>query len=111
MARAGPRKVREDSLEFKLPAVRLSQQPGMQVQAVAAVRAGRSTPRWVSASRRMRTATPYAPQYNRSAFPPRIIRRSASVRNAQRSTNSRYGPMAIRGQSLPNISLSHPTPQ
>jgi len=36
MARAGPRKVREYSLEFKLTAVRLSQQPGIQVQAVAA---------------------------------------------------------------------------
>ena len=36
MARPGPRKVREYSLEFKLTAVRLSQQPGLQVQAVAA---------------------------------------------------------------------------
>ena len=36
MARAGTRKVREYSLEFKLTAVRLSQQPGLQVQAVAA---------------------------------------------------------------------------
>jgi transposase len=36
MARAGPRKIREYSLEFKLTAVRLSQQPGIQVQAVAA---------------------------------------------------------------------------
>ena len=36
MARAGPRKVRAYSLEFKLTTVRLSQQPGMQVQAVAA---------------------------------------------------------------------------
>jgi len=36
MARAGPRKVRAYSQEFKLTAVRLSQQPGMQVQAVAA---------------------------------------------------------------------------
>ncbi len=36
MARAGPRKVREYSLEFKLTAVRLSQQPGIQIQAVAA---------------------------------------------------------------------------
>ncbi len=36
MARAGPRKVREYSLEFKLTAVQLSQQPGIQVQAVAA---------------------------------------------------------------------------
>ncbi len=36
MARAGPRKVREYSLEFKLTAVRLSQQPGIQVKAVAA---------------------------------------------------------------------------
>ncbi len=36
MARAGPRKVREYSLEFKVTAVRLSQQPGIQVQAVAA---------------------------------------------------------------------------
>lgn len=36
MARAGPRKVQAYSLEFKLTAVRLSQQPGMQVQAVAA---------------------------------------------------------------------------
>ena len=35
MARAGPRKVRAYSLEFKLTAVRLSQQPGIQVQAVA----------------------------------------------------------------------------
>ncbi len=35
MARAGPRKVREYSLEFKVTAVRLSQQPGIQVQAVA----------------------------------------------------------------------------
>jgi transposase len=36
MARAGPRKIREYSLEFKLTAVRLSEQPGIQVQAVAA---------------------------------------------------------------------------
>ncbi len=36
MARAGPRKVREYSPEFKLTAVQLSQQPGIQVQAVAA---------------------------------------------------------------------------
>jgi transposase len=35
MARAGPRKVKAYSREFKLTAVRLSQQPGMQVQAVA----------------------------------------------------------------------------
>jgi transposase len=35
MARAGPRKVREYSCEFKLTAVQLSQQPGIQVQAVA----------------------------------------------------------------------------
>jgi transposase-like protein len=35
MARAGPRKVRAYSREFKLTAVRLSRQPGMQVQAVA----------------------------------------------------------------------------
>ena len=36
MARAGPRKVRAYSREFKLTAVRLSQQPGIQMQAVAA---------------------------------------------------------------------------
>jgi transposase len=36
VARAGPRKVRAYSREFKLTAVRLSQQPGLQVQAVAA---------------------------------------------------------------------------
>ena len=36
MARAGPRKVRAYSREFKLTAVRLSQQPGIEVQAVAA---------------------------------------------------------------------------
>jgi transposase len=36
MARAGPRKVQAYSLEFKLTVVRLSQQPGIQVQAVAA---------------------------------------------------------------------------
>jgi transposase len=36
MARAGPRKVQAYSPEFKLTAVRLSQQPGIQVQAVAA---------------------------------------------------------------------------
>ena len=36
MPRAGPKKVQRYSLEFKLTAVRLSQQPGMQVQAVAA---------------------------------------------------------------------------
>ena len=36
MARAGPRKVRAYSREFKLTAVRLSGQPGIQVQAVAA---------------------------------------------------------------------------
>ena len=36
MARAGPRKVRAYSREFKLRAVRLSQEPGSQVQAVAA---------------------------------------------------------------------------
>ena len=36
MPRSGPRKVRHYSNEFKLTAVRLSQQPGLQVQAVAA---------------------------------------------------------------------------
>ncbi len=36
MARAGPKKIREYSLEFKLTAVRLSHQPRIQVQAVAA---------------------------------------------------------------------------
>ena len=36
MARAGPRKVRAYSREFKVTAVRLSQQPGLEVQAVAA---------------------------------------------------------------------------
>jgi transposase len=36
MARAGPRKVQAYSREFKLTAVRLSQQPGIQVQGVAA---------------------------------------------------------------------------
>lgn len=35
MARAGPKKVQRYSLEFKLTAVRLSQQRGIQVQAVA----------------------------------------------------------------------------
>lgn len=35
MARAGPKKVQQYSLEFKLTAVRLSQQPGLQVRAVA----------------------------------------------------------------------------
>jgi len=36
MPRAGPRKVYRYSDEFKLTAVRLSQQPGLQVQSVAA---------------------------------------------------------------------------
>ena len=36
MARAGPRTVRRCSEEFKLTAVRLTQQPGIQVQTVAA---------------------------------------------------------------------------
>jgi transposase len=36
MARSGPRKVYKYSDEFKLTAVRLSQQPGIQVQTVAA---------------------------------------------------------------------------
>jgi transposase len=36
MARSGPRTVRRYSDEFKLTAVRLSQQPGIQVQTVAA---------------------------------------------------------------------------
>ena len=36
MARPGLRKIREYSQEFKVTAVRLSQQPGVQVQAVAA---------------------------------------------------------------------------
>lgn len=36
MPRAGPRKVRRYSDEFKLTAVRLSRQPGLQVQTVAA---------------------------------------------------------------------------
>lgn len=36
MARSGPRRVRAYSREFKLTAVRLSQQPGLEVQAVAA---------------------------------------------------------------------------
>jgi transposase len=35
VARAGPKKVRRYSLEFKLTAVKLSQAAGMQVQAVA----------------------------------------------------------------------------
>jgi len=36
MPRAGPRKVRKYSDEFRLTAIRLSQQPGIQVQTVAA---------------------------------------------------------------------------
>ncbi len=36
MARSGPKKVQRYSLEFRLSAVRLSQQPGIQVQTVAA---------------------------------------------------------------------------
>src|SRR5258706_6750516 len=36
MPRSGPRTVRRHSDEFKLTAVRLSQQPGMQVKTVAA---------------------------------------------------------------------------
>lgn len=36
MPRAGPRKIRKYSDEFKLTAVRLSMQPGIQVQTVAA---------------------------------------------------------------------------
>ena len=36
MPRAGPKKVQDYSAEFKLAAVRLSRQPGVQVQAVAA---------------------------------------------------------------------------
>jgi transposase len=36
MARPGPRSVRKYSEEFKLTAVRLSQQPGIQVRTVAA---------------------------------------------------------------------------
>jgi len=36
MRRAGPKKVQEYSVEFKLAAVRLSRQRGVQVQAVAA---------------------------------------------------------------------------
>src|SRR5215211_5439490 len=36
MPRSGPRKIYRYSDEFKLTAVRLSQQPGMQVQTVAA---------------------------------------------------------------------------
>ena len=36
MPRAGPKKIQEYSREFKLAAVRLSQQRGVQVQAVAA---------------------------------------------------------------------------
>lgn len=38
MPRAGPRKVRKYSDEFKLTAVRSSQQPGVRVQTVAAAR-------------------------------------------------------------------------
>jgi transposase len=34
--RAGPKKIQQYSRDFKLTAVRLSQQPGMQVQVVAA---------------------------------------------------------------------------
>jgi len=34
--RAGPKKIQQYSREFKVTAVRLSQQPGMQVQVVAA---------------------------------------------------------------------------
>jgi len=36
MARAGPKKIQEYSLEFKVTAVRLSRQPGVQVKTVAA---------------------------------------------------------------------------
>jgi len=35
MPRSGPRKIQEYSTEFKVTAVKLSQQPGVQVQAVA----------------------------------------------------------------------------
>ena len=36
MPRSGPRKIQKYSLEFKVTAVKLSQQPGLQVQTVAA---------------------------------------------------------------------------
>jgi transposase len=36
MPRSGPKRVQRYSLEFKLTAVRLTEQPGIQVQAVAA---------------------------------------------------------------------------
>lgn len=36
MPRAGPKRVQRYSVEFKLTAVRLSEQPGIEVQAVAA---------------------------------------------------------------------------
>ena len=35
MPRSGPRKIQKYSVEFKVTAVRLSQQPGLEVQAVA----------------------------------------------------------------------------
>ena len=35
MPRSGPRKIQQYSAEFKVTAVKLSQQPGLQVQAVA----------------------------------------------------------------------------
>ena len=42
MPRSGPRAVRKYSDEFKLTAVRLSQQPGLQVKTVAAPVGGRA---------------------------------------------------------------------
>ena len=65
MPRSGPRTVRRYSDEFKLTAVRLSQQPGIQVQTVAAALAIHPfmLSKWRKDARdgRLRGRTPKAP--------------------------------------------------
>ena len=75
MPRSGPRKVRRYSNEFKLTAVRLSQQPGLQVQAVAAALEIHPfmLSKWRKDAREGRiTATPCVRRDHRAALNPRV---------------------------------------
>ena len=83
MARPGPRKVREYSLEFKLAAVQLSRQPGVQVQAVAAALEIHPflLSRWRKA---VRDGVWRGPSRTEAAAPPREVRRLQALEREHR---------------------------
>lgn len=92
MPRAGPRKVGRYSNAFKLTAVRLSQQPGIQVQTVAAALEIHPfmLSKWRKDARdgRVRGRPPKAPPPGRRARSRTFKRSNASLPSSKRSTSS-----------------------